>query len=422
MGPPRLPPPTGPPPPLPVLTEPMTDAECALLLSSAEDPPADTPAFSSAFSEALRERWEPHASLPERDPRSRRLDGPDVHRSTADAHRAGTCCCVHERRAYAIAIRRLRAELAQAKSLLNNNDDDDDGRRRRDRGANTNATTKRTTTTTTTTTTLDSISADEEARRLVGRLRRIRLRCEFRTWRRLASRSRAVAASLAAFAARRRVRVLRVVLAAFTRVVEESRRFVSADRRADRCARRSTWRRAVPLAFAAWRSATASSASSARATRVEDERDARVAAESALDAFRASVATRFARRKYLRRAFRAWTRRRDVLVHARVALRVSAADARADRRLVAAAAAGVDARAVSARRAAIDDAASLLERARRDVEARERDVEATVASLVATRGRRGGSRGRGGARRRGRGAASRDDSRRRRVDSRRDER
>ena len=385
MGPPRLPPPTGPPPPLPVLTEPMTDAECALLLSSAEDPPADAP--PSAFSEALRERWEPHASLPERDPRSRRLDGPDVHRSTADAHRAGTCCCVHERRAYAIAIRRLRAELAQAKSPLDDDDDDDDDHhhhRRRDRGANTNANTKRTTTTTTTS---DSISADEEARRLVGRLRRIRLRSEFRTWWGLASRSRAIAASLAAFAARRRVRVLRVVLAAFTRVVEDSRRFVSANRRADRCARRSTWRRAVPLAFAAWRSATPSrgGGDDAPANRVEDERDARVAAESALDAFRESVATRLARKKYLRRGFRAWTRRRDVLVHARASIRVSAADARADRRLVAAAASAWTRRAVSTRRAAIDDAAANLERTRRDVEARERDVEATVASLVATR-------------------------------------
>ena len=392
MGPPRLPPPTGPPPPLPVLTEPMTDAECALLLSSAEDPPADAP--PSAFSEALRERWEPHASLPERDPRSRRLDGPDVHRSTADAHRAGTCCCVHERRAYAIAIRRLRAELAEAKSPQDDDDDDDDiytHRRRRDRGANTNATTKRTTTTTSTTTTSsDSISADEEARRLVGRLRRIRLRSEFRTWRRVASRSRAVAGSLAAFAARRRVRVLRVVLAAFTRAVEDTRRFVSANRRADRCARRSTWRRAVPLAFDAWRLATRSrgggGGDDARANRVEDERDARVAAESALDAFRESVSTRFlARKRYLRRAFRAWTRRRDVLVRARASLRISAADARADRRLVAAAASAWTRRAVSTRRAAIDDAAANLERTRRDVEARERDVEATVASLVATR-------------------------------------
>ena len=92
----------------------------------------------------------------------------------------------------------------------------------------------------------DDHRADEETRRVVGRHRRIRLRAEFRTWRCLASRSRAAASSLAAFAARRRVRVRRVVLAAFTRVVRDARWVDSADRRADRCARRSTWRRAVP--------------------------------------------------------------------------------------------------------------------------------------------------------------------------------
>ena len=159
---------------------------------------------------------------------------------------------------------------------------------------------------------------------MVGRHRRIRLRAEFRTWRCLASRSRAAASSLAAFAARRRVRVCRVVLAAFTRVVRDARWVVSADRRADRCARRSTWRRAVPRAFATWRLA------SRDATRVEDERDARVAAQSALDAFRARVATRLAVSTTLRRAFRAWTSRRDVSGRARASIRISAADANED--------------------------------------------------------------------------------------------
>ena len=159
---------------------------------------------------------------------------------------------------------------------------------------------------------------------MVGRHRRIRLRAEFRTWRCLASRSRAAASSLAAFAARRRVRVRRVVLAAFTRVVRDARWVDSADRRADRCARRSTWRRAVPRAFATWRLA------SRDATRVEDERDARVAAQSALDAFRARVATRLAVSTTLRRAFRAWTSRRDVSGRARASIRISAADANED--------------------------------------------------------------------------------------------
>ena len=159
---------------------------------------------------------------------------------------------------------------------------------------------------------------------MVGRHRRIRLRAEFRTWWCLASQSRAAASSLAAFAARRRVRVRRVVLAAFTRVVRDARWVVSANRRADRCARRSTWRRAVPRAFATWRLA------SRDATRVEDERDARVAAESALDAFRARVATRLAVSTTLRRAFRAWTSHRDVSGRARASIRISSADANED--------------------------------------------------------------------------------------------
>ena len=134
---------------------------------------------------------------------------------------------------------------------------------------------------------------------MVGRHRRIRLRAEFRTWRCLASRSRAAASSLAAFAARRRVRVRRVVLAAFTRVVRDARWVDSADRRADRCARRSTWRRAVPRAFATWRLASrARLASKTNATRASppSRRSTRFARASRRDwRCRPHFAARFAR-------------------------------------------------------------------------------------------------------------------------------
>ena len=104
---------------------------------------------------------------------------------------------------------------------------------------------------------------------MVGRHRRIRLRAEFRTWRCLASRSRAAASSLRRVRARRGRcwRRRRCVLAAFTRVVRDARWVDSADRRADRCARRSTWRRAVPRAFATWRLASRATRPRRRRTR-----------------------------------------------------------------------------------------------------------------------------------------------------------
>ena len=115
---------------------------------------------------------------------------------------------------------------------------------------------------------------------MVGRHRRIRLRAEFRTWRRLASRSRARRRRSPRSPSRRHVRVRpRVHLAAFTRVVRDARWVVSADRRADRCARRSTGAARFPARSPRgdWR----------RATPFASKTNARAAAQSALDAFRA---------------------------------------------------------------------------------------------------------------------------------------